>query len=72
MAAGYLDKPGCPNGPCEGSCAHTDCSQTRRIAASNCTCCGKKIGYGVRFYKDGEDKWAHADCLEDKAERERA
>ncbi len=54
MAAGALPAPGTTYGPCEPSCAHTDCALTREMAASACRYCGEPIGYDTRFYSEGQ------------------
>lgn len=69
MASGYLPKPGTPHGPCEGECQHKDCAATRRMAASKCTICRKRIGYEVAFFRDAPDSLQHAKCVWDEAER---
>ncbi len=50
MAASILPKPGTEVGPCISLCKHKDCAETRRMAEAECSCCGKPIGYDVRFY----------------------
>ena len=83
MAAGVLSDPGTKFGPCEHACHHSDCAETRRMAASECRICHHAIGYGRRFYHDyvvGTNPrtrlYVHAACREDevvaqqKAERE--
>jgi hypothetical protein len=70
MAAGILQAPGTALGPCETTCRHRDCAQTRGDAAAECRFCLKSIGYGVGFYRarlSGE--LAHAFCLEAAVER---
>ncbi len=52
MAWQILPKPGTATGPCKTACAHRDCALTRAMAAQRCTeCteCGKPIGYGRPF-----------------------
>lgn len=65
MAAGILPKPGTELGPCEDhGCGHTDCAETRRMAAVICRLCGEPVGYERRFYDD-EGRLVHGACLED-------
>lgn len=64
MAAGILSAPGTEYGPCATDCAHIDCKQTHEMAAATCHVCGKAIGYGKRFYRQGLTL-SHAPCLED-------
>lgn len=64
MAAGILSKPGTKHGPCKVQCTHTDCAETRNMAAQSCHFCKKPIGYDRRFYRDAAGI-CHADCLED-------
>lgn len=63
MAAGSLPKPGTKYGPCKGTCQHTDCAQTRALAARLCPECGQPIGYDTRFYVD-DDVARHSMCVE--------
>ena len=68
MAAGVLSKPGSDFGPCEEGCSHTDCAETRTMAAGLCAYCGKPIGYQVRYYRRANfdpPAFDHARCLED-------
>jgi len=72
MGWGTLPAPGTELGPCEGECAHTDCAETRRMAASACARCGEEIGYDRAFYARGEG-FVHAACAwAEEAERRRA
>lgn len=71
MAAGILPQPGTSIGPCAGDCQHTDCAETRRMAAAFCDWCDEPIGYGVRFYRldpnleaPGRGELVHARCEE--------
>lgn len=71
MAASTLPEPGkvvrgTEIGPCVDPCEHTDCAQTREMAASICRFCNEPIGYEVRFYTDPDNKehLVHALCLE--------
>lgn len=67
MAAGTLPKPGAAFGPCVDGCAHTDCAATREDSSSTCRICLTEIGYGRRFYREGNgSKLVHASCLEDE------
>jgi len=66
MAPGTLPRPGTTYGPCEGTCAHTDCAATRRMATSACPHCGQPIGYDALFYMTDAGT-AHARCEEDRA-----
>lgn len=77
MAAGTLAAPATEYGPCEGSCSHTDCAATRRMASTDCRLCGKPIGYETRFYDEtpagpwpppAERELVHAACLEESLE----
>jgi hypothetical protein len=70
MAAGVLSPPGTKVGPCLEPCKHRDCAETRRMAESACTICGKPIGYDTRFYRDDTDSYVHAVCFE-RDEREK-
>ncbi len=70
MAAGILPKPGSEYGPCEGTCNHRDCAETRQTAAKVCEFCKMPIGYGVRFYDDVAGI-CHANCLEDYLDKVR-
>ena len=72
MAASTLPAPGTEYGPCGGPCAHTDCAHTRRMAAVVCPLCEEEIGYGRRFYNDGQPggfDLVHALCAEDDLDR---
>jgi hypothetical protein len=74
MAAGTLSAPGTEYGPCDSSCAHLDCAETRRQAETPCFLCHEPIGYERRFYRDrhistGAWRYAHAACLEEDNER---
>ena len=62
MAAYALAAPGSPNGPCLDPCEHTDCDETRRMAAALCRYCSEPIGYEVRAYYDPGEGYAHAPC----------
>ena len=68
MAAITLPKPGSEYGPCVPDCTHTDCAQTREMAARVCRFCDLPIGYDTRFYADpgnpNRDALVHALCLE--------
>ena len=61
--AGFLQKPGSYNGPCEPQCLHDDCQYTRTLAAVACRFCAKPIGFETKFYKL-KDELAHATCVE--------
>jgi hypothetical protein len=56
-------------GPCVAPCKHTDCVETRALAASLCRLCGQPIGYERPFYRDPVDGpsgvvcYVHARCL---------
>ena len=66
MAAGVLGKPGSKFGPCR-ACAHLDCAELVKMAATACQRCGRPIGYEVGFYQlDG--RLVHARCEEEAAE----
>lgn len=80
MAAAILPKPGAEHGPCRQSCNHIDCMQTRAVAGKACVLCERIIGYDRRYYgitgdvwpellPEGARRYAHADCLEDWAEK---
>ena len=72
MAASVLPAPGTEYGPCAEPCSHTDCAHTRRMAAAVCPLCDGAIGYGRRFYNDGEPggfDLVHALCAEDDLDR---
>lgn len=80
MAAGVLQGPDNEEyGPCAEPCGHKDCAETREMAASRCTVCGRKIGYGIRFYDEtpGEGpadqpfRLVHAACREGMTAHER-
>lgn len=65
MAALALPEPGTELGPCTGDCQHTDCAETREMAAAQCRICEQPIGYGKRMYvEDGDQSYVHAACLE--------
>lgn len=70
MEAEVLQSPGAAGGPCNRRCAHEVCAQVRKMAVEKCVYCGRGIGYGARFYHDG-DGLAHAACLEEKSDYER-
>ncbi len=76
MAASALPAPGTELGPCEPSCEHRDCANTRRMAAINCGICGKPIGYETNFYKADDDegytKLEHALCVWKKVDEKRS
>lgn len=78
MAAAPLPAPGTEYGPCEPSCAHTDCAETRRMAALPCKHCGDPIGYDRPLFNvtpDDAPVWtvlAHATCEYDAIDRETA
>lgn len=67
MAAASLAAPGTEYGPCEGTCEHTDCAATRRMAEAPCVRCREPIGYDVAFFREeGGDPYteiAHAKCV---------
>lgn len=68
MAASTLPAPGTEYGPCAEPCSHTDCAHSRRMAAAVCPFCDEAIGYGRRFYNEGDPggfDLVHALCLED-------
>ena len=76
-----IQKPGRKYGPCVKPCSHRDCDESRFIATEcGCRLCGKLIGWETRFYMDPQatqatptdQRWVHADCLEDSVEQERA
>jgi len=65
-------------GPCRKACKHRDCAESRFIAGCLCNLCGKRIGFGTRFYLDrvseaspDNKRWVHADCFEDAIEAAR-
>jgi hypothetical protein len=64
MAAGILSAPGSEYGPCEGACVHTDCAATRKMAEADCEICNSEINYGIRFYRQDNGTYVHAECLE--------
>lgn len=64
MAASVLPPPGATYGPCEGSCAHSDCRASREMAESICPICKDRIGYKCRFYDDARHGLVHAICVE--------
>lgn len=83
MSAVVLPKPGarsldgqllcCPlglNGEYP-NCGHRSCEQTFGMANSRCRFCGRRVGYGVRFYQDGGEL-VHAVCAEEDVEEVRA
>lgn len=56
MAAAALPEPGTEFGPCEDqNCGHTDCAQTRAMAAVICPDCSEPIGYDRRFFQDVDE-----------------
>lgn len=73
MAAGYLSEPGTSYGPCLDECKHTDCAETRAMAATECYLCNHPIGYERGFFRhpwtDAEGQQqrelVHADCYQD-------
>lgn len=64
MAAATLPKPGTEYGPCEATCEHTDCAETREMAEAVCPLCHETIGFDVRFYNSADRGLVHAHCLE--------
>ena len=72
MAATTLPAVGSQLGPCQTACNHTDCAETRRMAAESCAVCGKTIGYETRFYetpnRPHRPTLSHAACRESKIE----
>jgi hypothetical protein len=72
VAATSIPAPGTELGPCEGSCAHRDCEESRRMAAAVRRFCERPIGYGTRLYNEGafgSYDLVHALCLEESVER---
>jgi hypothetical protein len=73
MAAARLAAPGSTYGPCQPTCEHIDCAETRKMADAACRFCGRTIGFDVRFYSDPESMTGrglvHARCLEDDVEK---
>lgn len=67
MAYTVIPAPGTSTGPCAISCAHADCAEHRRLAATPCAICGEALGYGRAWSKvlDGaaQDAVAHRDCM---------
>ena len=66
MGWAAFSKPGDEYGPCAEPCDHGLCATTRGRAESNCTICGKPIGYETKFYSaEGTDVNAldHALCV---------
>lgn len=66
MAAGRLPAPGTELGPCVPSCGHTDCAETRTMAATSCFLCGKPIGYETSLYQEPDKRLVHAACMEER------
>ena len=62
--------PGSWAGPCETPCAHTDCAETRTLAAEVCSLCDGPIGYDTPFYRVGE-RYEHAVCAWSAEEQRR-
>lgn len=68
MAAITIPAPGTKYGPCEEPCSHTDCAESRRMAAIVCRFCDGPIGFEKRLYNDGPSgsyELVHAVCLEE-------
>jgi hypothetical protein len=70
MAAGTLPRPGSKYGPCEPSCEHRDCAETRRMAGAECPYGDGPIGYDRPFYQM-ESGLEHAYCAEVAEEKRR-
>jgi hypothetical protein len=49
-------------GPCEHACKHSDCAETRAMAAALCELCGKPIGYDVPMYADNATDGCAVGC----------
>lgn len=62
MATITLSEPGTEYGPCVEPCDHTDCAETRSMAARICTYCKEQIGYIVPFYCDTDRQLIHDTC----------
>lgn len=75
MAWGLLPTPGkiingIEVGPCVEPCAHRDCAETRRQAATACRLCGEPVGYETPFYRaDEPGALEHVACAETAAGR---
>ena len=72
MASSYIPTPGTSVGPCEVSCAHRDCAQSRKMAATLCRICNLAIGYEKHYFQ--EKNWTvlvHAVCAEEEVQAER-
>lgn len=69
MAAGFLSPPGTEFGPCIDDCQHTDCAESRKIAASVCPICGEEIGYNRRFFREAGIGHTHEVCEIEMTER---
>jgi hypothetical protein len=72
MAYARLPNPGTEYGPCAGQCSHTDCTQTRAMAAQLCPRCNLAIGYEQKFIRDSRDRLMHWVCACQEAEDARA
>lgn len=69
MSAGSLGAPGTHAGPCKNECKHKDCAATRHMATTKCHWCKETIGYDHLFYREDDDSFIHASCLEDNLEQ---
>jgi hypothetical protein len=47
--------------PC-ANCAHTDCAESRRMAAETCVRCDKVIGFDAKFVEARSGGLAHFVC----------
>ena len=62
MAYATLPKPGSEYGPCLPTCSHSDCKQTRTMAATICHICNDPLGYAAPFQQDSKDRLVHLHC----------
>ena len=64
MAPGSLSKPGDyeNGGPCLEICNHTDCLETRKMAATRCKLCDEVIGFRVLFFREEDGSLVHNVC----------
>ena len=73
MAYGRLPKPGTEYGPCEDEqCGHSQCEQSRQMAAAICPRCGEPIEYERNFCRSGDNDselWHWVCAIEEADER---
>ncbi len=70
MAAEYTPQRNSQYAPCEPTCNHIDCMETRKMINSVCHFCCKSIGYGTRIYNEIDGGYVHAECLETQLDQQ--